>query len=246
MRRFGLIGYPLSHSFSKKYFTEKFQREGIDNCRYDNYPIDSINQLKELIQEPGLEGLNVTIPYKENVIAFLDERSEVVSKIQACNCIKLSNGKSYGYNTDVIGFELSLKKYLLPEHNKALILGTGGAAKAVAYVLETCGIEYTYVSRKSAINKSNHISYSEVTEDLITDHRLVINTTPLGMYPHTDAFPQLPYESLSPGHYLFDLIYNPEVTIFLKKGKERGAIVQNGLEMLIIQAEESWKIWNNK
>lgn len=243
MRLYGLIGYPLAHSFSKKYFTDKFEMEGLYNCVYENYPIVSIEKLKGILEvNPGLKGLNVTIPYKEQVIPFLDEPDEVVKKIHACNCIKIVDGKFYGYNTDVIGFEQSLKKTIQPYHTHALILGTGGAAKSVAFVLEKLQIEYRFVSRKS----SNHnLSYEQVTPSILANHLLIVNTTPLGMFPHVAEIPFLSYDSLTPKHFLFDLIYNPAKTSFLQKGEDKGAVVKNGYEMLVIQAEESWKIWNS-
>jgi shikimate dehydrogenase len=243
MRRFGLIGYPLSHSFSQKYFTEKFQREHITGAVYENYPIATIEELTGVLEKyPDLEGINVTIPYKEKVIPFLSQQTEVVQATGACNCIKISNGKLEGHNTDVAGFEVSLNKFLESYHKKALVLGTGGAAKAVHYVLKKRGIEFIEVSRNP--QGRQQISYNDV-DDVMHDHLLVVNTTPLGMYPNVDEFPPIAYDMLTPRHYLFDLTYNPTVTAFLKKGQEKGAIVKNGAEMLVIQAEESWKIWNS-
>lgn len=242
MRRFGLIGYPLSHSFSQKYFTEKFQREHISGCVYENFPIASIEELTDVLQKhPDLAGLNVTIPYKEKVLPFLSQQNEVVQAIGASNCIKIRNGKLEGYNTDVTGFEISLEKLLQPFHKKALVLGTGGAAKAVHYVLKKRGIEYLAVSRDP--KGPGQISYED-THSVLSDHLLVVNTTPLGTYPAIDEYPPLPYELLTNRHYLFDLTYNPPLTAFLQKGQEKGAAVLNGSEMLVIQAEESWRIWN--
>jgi shikimate dehydrogenase len=244
MRKFGLIGYPLSHSFSQKFFTEKFQKEGIADAVYQNFPLQNIETLSSLLQaEPGLNGLNVTIPYKEQVIPFLHYKNEVVEKTGACNCIKIQDGSLYGYNTDTIGFERSLKKKLQKRHSHALILGTGGAAKAVEYVLQQLGIEYRLVSRNPD-RSVNEIGYADIDASVIQSHTLIINTTPVGMFPKTHEYPSLPYQHLGPHHYLFDLVYNPEETAFLQKGKERGAAIMNGHEMLIIQAEESWKIWN--
>jgi shikimate dehydrogenase len=245
MRMFGLIGYPLSHSFSKKFFSEKFLNEGVTDCIYENFSIPSIEQFEQLITQTPLEGLNVTIPYKQQVIQYLHMTNKVVAKIGACNCIKFKNGKLYGYNTDTIGFEQSLKKYLLPHHTKAIILGTGGAAKAIMYVLEKLKISYISVSRNEAGKDTQFLSYETLTDDLIRSHTLIINTTPLGMYPDIDTYPPINYDLLTPLHYLFDAIYNPAMTLFLKKGKEKHASIQNGFDMLIIQAEESWKIWNN-
>jgi shikimate dehydrogenase len=246
MNLFGLIGFPLSHSFSKKYFTERFTREGIPDTAYENFPIASIEALPALIAaHPDLKGLNVTIPYKEAVIPFLTYQNEVVKETSACNCIKIENGELSGYNTDVIGFERTLSKFLLPIHNKALILGTGGAAKAVAYVLKRLGIEYKYVTRKSDAGDPSHISYQQLTDAHVSEHLLIVNTTPLGMYPDTERAPAINYELVTPRHYLFDLTYNPERTLFLRNGEQKGATIQNGYDMLVIQAEESWNIWND-
>jgi shikimate dehydrogenase len=242
MRRFGLIGYPLSHSFSQKYFTEKFQRENLTGCTYENFPIASVEELRDVLQShPDLEGLNVTIPYKEKVIPMLSWQHEVVQATGACNCIKIVNNKLCGYNTDVVGFEQSLAKQLQAVHRKALVLGTGGAAKAVQYVLQKRGIEYLTVSRQP--QGGNQIDYAAV-RNVLPEYLLVINTTPLGMYPAVEACPPLPYEQITPQHFLFDLIYNPPLTQFLQQGKNRGALIENGADMLVIQAEESWKIWN--
>lgn len=245
MRIFGLIGYPLSHSFSKGFFATKFKEEGITDCTYENFPIASIDEFERLLQqEPALEGLNVTIPYKEQVIPFLNWKSKVVQETGACNCIKLLDGRLYGFNTDTTGFKESLKKKLLPHHDKALILGTGGAAKAVGYVLEQLKIDHSYVTSSKRGSPGRVYKYDEITGKMLQSHTLLINTTPLGMYPNVKAAPPIDYHLLSTRHYLFDLVYNPEKTIFLKKGEEMGASIQNGFDMLIIQAEESWKIWN--
>jgi shikimate dehydrogenase len=242
MRKFGLIGYPLSHSFSQKYFTEKFRQLGITDCQYELYPIEDIAKLRTVLQDPELYGLNVTIPYKQAVLPFLHEKDAVVAAINACNCIRIADGVLRGYNTDTVGFEASLVRKLQPHHDRALILGTGGASKAVDHVLRKLGIEYLYVSRNVG---HGVLRYEEVTEDILRTHTLVINTTPLGMYPKVDECPPLPYEAIGPGHYLFDLVYNPDRTLFLRQGEERGALVENGYDMLIGQAEESWRIWNS-
>jgi shikimate dehydrogenase len=243
MRLFGLIGYPLSHSFSEKYFTGKFEREGLADCRYRLFSIEQIDELKNILdRHPDLCGLNVTIPYKEQVLHFLQETDDFVKQIKACNCIAIENGKLKGYNTDATGFERSLKEYLQPHHTRALILGTGGAAKAIEFVLNKLGIAYKHVSRKPS---AGNYSYEQLTADILADYTLVINTTPLGMYPAVTEAPPIPYESLTSAHYLFDLVYNPEKTLFLRKGEERGAAIKNGYEMLVIQAEESWRIWNS-
>lgn len=243
-RKYGLIGFPLSHSFSKGFFAEKFAKEHIVNTQYENYPIESVDQFHQLWQqEPQLEGINITIPHKKAVIPFLDHTSTVVNAINACNCIRKYNGKLYGYNTDVIGFEKSLQPFLLPHHQKALILGTGGAAAAVAWVLQKLGISFKYVSRSS--NGEEVISYEALNNTILHEHLLIINTSPVGMYPHVNEAPNLNYEALTDKHHLYDLIYNPAETLFLTKGKERGASIQNGLEMLHLQAEASWEIWNS-
>lgn len=243
-RKYGLIGFPLSHSFSKGFFAEKFAKEHIVNTQYENYPIESVDQFHQLWQqEPQLEGMNITIPYKKAVIPFLDHTSTVVNAINACNCIRKYNGKLYGYNTDVIGFEKSLQPFLQPHHQKALILGTGGAAAAVAWVLQKLGISFKYVSRSS--NGEEVISYEALNNTILQEHLLIINTSPVGMYPHVNEAPNLNYEALTDKHHLYDLIYNPAETLFLTKGKERGASIQNGLEMLHLQAEASWEIWNS-
>lgn len=242
MRLYGLIGYPLTHSFSKEYFTKKFKKDEIENCRYENFQLINIQELSQVISEhPDLHGINVTIPYKESVLTFLNEQDELVRQTGACNCIKIIKGKLIGYNTDVIGFERSLRSKLLPEHKNALILGTGGAAKAVEFVLKRNNIQYKYVSRKSS---PSSITYEQLTTRDLEENQLIINTTPVGMFPNVNEFPALPYETITPNHFLFDLIYNPEKTVFLKKGEEKRAIIQNGYDMLVYQAEESWKIWN--
>lgn len=242
MRLFGLIGYPLFHSFSKKFFSEKFEREGLSDCRYESFSIPSISDLTSIVkQNPELCGLNVTIPYKEQVLSFLDEKSVLVKKIKACNCIKIEMGKLTGHNTDAPAFEQSLREKLQTHHTKALILGTGGAAKAVEFSLEKLGITYKYVSRKPS---AKNFSYEQLTDTLIGEYTLIINTTPLGMHPNIVEAPPIPYHALSSAHYLFDLVYNPTKTLFLQKGDEQGATIKNGYEMLVLQAEESWRIWN--
>jgi len=243
MRRFGLIGKTLKHSFSKGYFTTKFQQQNIGNCHYELFELESIHQLPALIHTyPDLEGLNVTIPYKEEVTAFLEQKSEVVHEINACNCIHIKEGKLYGFNTDVIGFKTSLQPRLQSHHTKALILGSGGAAKAVTYALNEMKIESVVVSRRK---KFNELGYEDIDDQILDQYKLIINTTPLGMYPNVNDDPPIPYEYITARHFLFDLIYNPEKTSFLQRGEKQGAQIANGREMLVIQAEESWKIWNN-
>lgn len=242
MRRYGLIGYPLSHSFSQQYFTEKFAREGISDCVYETYAISDIGQLNEILKLPDLCGLNVTIPYKKQVLAFLDNSSYAVSEIGACNCIDIRNGKRTGHNTDVLGFEKSILPFLHAQHDKALILGTGGASAAVEFALKRLNIAVQYVSRTPA---EGVLGYSDLDEEIISEHLLIVNCTPLGTYPNVDEAPSIPYEFLTARHHLYDLVYNPAETKFLALGKARGATVQNGMDMLVLQAEESWRIWNS-
>lgn len=252
MRQFGLIGYPLSHSFSQKFFTEKFLQENIVNASYQNFPIPSMESFAALWKEnPKLEGLNVTIPYKKEVIPFLQHSSAVVQEIHACNCIRKFNNELYGYNTDVIGFEKSLLPFLKPHHTHALILGTGGAAAAVQWVLEKLNIQFQLVSRKTNTIEENtelkaSLSYDQLSASVIESHTLIINTSPVGMFPIVNESPSIAYECITAKHHLYDLVYNPTETLFMQKGLEKGATVQNGLAMLHIQAEESWAIWNAK
>lgn len=248
MKQYGLIGYPLSHSFSKKYFTEKFEKENIKNCEYNLFPIENINLLPQLIADnPTLMGLNVTIPYKESVISFLDELDETAKAVGAVNCIKITrNGNSLqlkGYNTDVYGFRQSIKPFLEIQHERALILGTGGASKAVAYVLKEIGIDTYFVSRGPK-TKDKMLSYEELNENVINAFKLIINTSPVGTFPNIADAPTIPYNFISPSHLLYDLVYNPPETEFLKRGKAQGASVVNGLSMLQQQAEEAWSVWN--
>jgi shikimate dehydrogenase len=242
MSLYGLIGYPLTHSFSRKYFTEKFEGAGLTDHRYENFPIRSIAELSRVLKNhPDLRGLNITIPYKEEVIAFLTEASDVVRKVGACNCIRIDGSSLAGYNTDVTGFEKTFLAKLGPQHKKALVLGTGGAAKAVLFVLQKLGLSFQLVSRKPGVNR---FSYDQLTPSIIREFQVIINTTPLGMFPNITELPPLPYQALTSNHYLYDLVYNPAKTGFLKRGEEQGALIHNGADMLVIQAEESWKIWN--
>jgi shikimate dehydrogenase len=243
---FGLIGYPLSHSFSKRYFTEKFMREGFEGCQYELFPLKDIAELPSLLDlHPNLQGLNVTIPYKEQVIPYLDELDEGAAAIGAVNTIKRAGGRLLGYNTDVYGFEQSLRSFLqaageTPGQLQALILGTGGSSKAVAFALRQLGIRFRFVSRHPG---PEALSYEEIDADRIRQYRLLVNTTPLGMSPKVEACPPLPYSALEPGHLLFDLVYNPALTAFLAKGQAQGAAIKNGLEMLELQAEKAWEVW---
>lgn len=242
MKTYGLIGLPLEHSFSKNYFSAKFEKDNIRDCAYKNFPLNAIDEFASLIKsETNLCGLNVTIPYKESVIKFLDSVTGEAKDIDAVNCIKIGNDKLIGYNTDCFGFENSIKPLLENHHTDALVLGSGGSSKAVRYVLKKSGINCVTVSSSRA---ANSISYEEVTDKIINRHLLIINTTPLGMFPKSGEAPPIPYSGIADKHLLFDLIYNPEETLFLRRGKEHGAKTKNGLEMLQLQAEESWRIWN--
>ncbi len=247
MKNYGLVGYPLTQSFSQKYFTKKFATETIE-AQYLNFSLETIGEFPEIVKETeNLSGLNVTIPYKEKVMAFLDTLDPVAQKVKAVNVIKLKKHHNatelIGYNSDVVGFELSLVPLLKPHHTQALILGTGGASKAVRYVLEKLGINYQFVSRKPRC--TNEIPYSEVTPEKLATTFLIINTTPLGMFPNLEGCPSLPYEAVTNKHLFYDLIYNPAETLFLAKAKQQGATIKNGEEMLILQAEEAWRIWNS-
>lgn len=246
MKKYGLIGYPLTHSFSKRYFTEKFESEKINSC-YDNYEIDKISRFPEIIKNnPELIGLNVTIPYKEQVIPYLDELNESAKEIGAVNTVKITRSGSViqlkGFNTDTFGFETSLKPLLKEHHKKALILGTGGASKALKYVLGKLGIEFISASIEEL--KENEIRYEEIDEKMMAERHLIINATPLGTYPKVETYPNIPYQFITEKHLLFDLVYNPEVTQFMAKGLEKGATVKNGYEMLLNQAIKSYEIWN--
>ncbi|WP_312135227.1 shikimate dehydrogenase [Sphingobacterium sp.] len=247
MKKLGLIGYPLGHSFSKKYYLEKFKNENIQGIDYDLYPISTIEEFPALYRgDSAFYGVNVTIPYKQAVIPYLNELSPEASAIGAVNCIQIiqTPGEDpylIGHNTDVIGFMNSLAPLLTEQHKAALILGNGGATKAVAYALEKLGISYQIVSRSKT---ADHITYDDLNTDIIRDHKLIINCSPVGTAPNIEQCPNIPYEGIDNSHLLYDLIYNPTETLFLKNGKERGAAIKNGLEMLILQAEENWKIWN--
>ena len=244
MKIYGLIGQSLSHSFSQKYFSDKFIAEQIEGCEYQNFELKDLDkEIPVLKNISNLFGLNVTIPYKSQIISFLDDATEECREMNACNCVQIKKGKWIGYNTDVIGFEKSFTPHLKPHHKKALILGTGGASKAVAFVLKKLGIDFLYVSRRKE-KSSSIIHYDDISVKILHDYNVVINTTPVGMFPNVDAYPQLPYEDISGQHYFFDLIYNPAKTLFLLKAEEKGAVIENGGKMLAIQAEESWTIWN--
>ena len=244
MRRFGLIGKNISYSFSESYFNSKFKNEGIEDATYQNFDIQTISELTTILSKTdNLKGLNVTIPYKEEVIPFLDKLNKKAKKIGAVNTIKINeNGKLIGYNTDCYGFKKSLKPLLKSNHRKAIILGTGGASKAVAFTLKELGIEYIYVSRKPS--ELTKITYNNLTQDLIKTHHIIINCSPVGTFPNIEQYPKIPYDAITNHHILYDLIYNPEETKFLKLGKENSATTINGLKMLKLQAEKAWRIWN--
>jgi shikimate dehydrogenase len=244
MRKFGLIGKKLVHSFSKRYFTHKFEQQNINDAVYELYELPTIAELTKLLQnEPGLTGLNVTVPYKETVIPYLDKLDESAARIGAVNTIKIVGGKTIGYNTDYIGFKNSLEQfYPVTEAGQALVLGSGGASKAVCTALQDLQINYAIISREP---RPGQLTYSNITPELLQNCFLIVNTTPLGMYPNVDTSPELPYEALTKQHYLYDLVYNPDDTLFLKKGKEAGAHTINGIAMLYGQAEAAWKIWQN-
>lgn len=248
MQKYGLIGYPLGHSFSKGYFNQKFESEKID-AEYVNFPIPSIKDFKNVLKEnPDLCGLNVTLPYKTQVIPYLDELTENAKQIGAVNVIKFAKGmfgkvKLIGHNTDIIGFKQSIEPLLNEGHKKALILGTGGASKAVFHGLKQLGIEATFVSRTPA---EGVLTYNILTDKIIDENKVIVNTTPVGMSPNISACPDIPYQKLTSSHLLYDLLYNPDETLFMKKGKEQGAVVKNGLEMLLLQAFAGWQIWNSK
>lgn len=247
MDKYGLIGYPLGHSFSKSYFNEKFENEKID-AEYINFEIPTLDSLPEILaSNPELKGLNVTIPYKEKVISYLDSISPEARAIGAVNVIRVdhkgNNAFLKGFNSDVIGFTKSIEPLLERFHKKALILGTGGASKAINFGLKSLGLETVFVSR---FERPGTIQYSQITPDIIQEYNVIVNCTPCGMYPHIDECPQLPYEAITSKNLLYDLLYNPDETLFMKKGALHGATVKNGLEMLLLQAFASWEFWHNK
>ncbi len=237
---YGIIGYPLTHSFSPAYFKSKFARLQL-NAMYMAYSLADISAFPALLKaNPGIKGLNVTIPYKESVMSYLHETDVVASVVGAVNCISIESGVKKGYNTDVVGFQRSLMPLLKGRHSKALILGTGGSSKAVAHVLRGLGIAIMHVS---ATGKTGALSYSDLTPEIVAEYKLIVNTTPVGMYPEVYASPSIPYSGVGQGHLLYDLIYNPVETQFLIRGKAQGAVIKNGFEMLVQQAEASWDIW---
>lgn len=243
MKRYALIGFPLGHSFSKAYFTEKFEKEQIADCVYENHPLEQIGAVKELLSERELCGFNVTIPYKEQIIPYLSDLSAEARAIGAVNCVNITPQGPVGHNTDCYGFTQSLLGLLGPARPDALILGTGGASKAVQYALQTLGISYCIVSRRTT---PELLTYDILNTDTIARYPLIINTTPLGTFPKAEELPPLPYDGIGRGHFLFDLVYNPAQTAFLAEGAKRGAATCNGYGMLIGQAEKSWEIWNQR
>ena len=242
MNIYGLLGRDIGYSFSRNFFSEFFKKENL-HCVYQNFDLTTINELKPILQNSDIKGMNVTIPYKEDIISFLDTLDPIAKEIGAVNVVKFEkNGKITGYNSDYYGFTESLKPLLNNQVKKALILGTGGASKAIAYALGKLHITYTFVSRNPGLKE---FSYQDLNQDIITDHKLIINCTPLGTHPDIKNHPDIPYQYLDKNHVLYDLIYNPEETTFMKRGKEKGATTSNGSKMLVLQAEKSWEIWNS-
>lgn len=246
MKTYGLIGYPLGHSFSQKYFTEKFQKENID-AEYRMFPLEKIEDIEQLLQStPTLVGFNVTIPYKQQIMRYLDDLDDEAREVGAVNVVKVSNidGKMLlkGYNSDIYGFYTSIKPFLKPHHKKALILGTGGASKAVCAMLSKLGIEYKFVSRTA---KPEMLTYEQIDQKILNEFTVIVNASPVGMHPNIDDCPALPYELLNERHLVYDLVYNPLKTKFLTLAEQQGADIKNGLEMLHLQAEEAWEIWNS-
>ena len=237
--RFGLIGRNISYSFSAEFFNKKFDKQNISDAVYEIFDLKEIEEVQKIFRDKSLKGINVTIPYKEKIKKYLDEISPEAAEIGAVNCISINQGIKKGYNTDVYGFEESLKPLLNKQHRAALILGSGGASKAVAYVLRKLEIDYKIVSRKG------EFSYKNLNREIIENHQLIINCTPLGTFPEINSKPEIPYEFLNSEHFLYDLVYNPEQTLFLTLAKSRGAQIKNGLEMLKLQAEKSWEIWSH-
>lgn len=247
MKRFGLIGYPLGHSFSQRYFTEKFAKENID-AEYNLYPIEKIEDVVKMMDDtPELAGFNVTIPYKQQIMPYLDELDDEAREVGAVNVVKVTwkDGKRHlkGYNSDIYGFYNSIKPLIKPEiHKKALILGTGGASKAVSAMLRKLGIEYRFVSRTA---KEGQLTYDDLTREVMGEYKVIVNCSPLGTFPNVESCPNIPYEYMTGEHLAYDLVYNPEETLFMKKAKEHGATTKNGLEMLHLQAEGAWRQWNS-
>ncbi len=242
IKTYGLIGFPLGHSFSQKYFTKKFEKENITDCEFKNFAIKNIEEIKTVISSnPTLKGFGVTIPYKEQILTYCSYLSDEVKAIGAANSIKVLDDKLYAYNTDIVGFENSFLELKQQHHKKALILGRGGASKAVQYVLAKNNIDFLIVSRAKS---NNTILYNQINETIIKNYAIIINCTPIGTSPNINECPQIPYELLTEKNYLYDLVYNPSNSLFLQNGKEKNALTKNGYDMLVLQAEASWKIWN--
>jgi len=242
MKQYGLIGYPLGHSFSRKYFSDKFAAENIKDVSYNLFPLESITMLPGLLKDhPAIMGLNVTIPYKKDVLPYLTNTIHLEG-LDACNCIRIKGDDLIGYNTDVTGFSESIRPLLQVQHTHALILGNGGATAAVRFALDRLGLKYAVVSRTKSIGVD--FLYEELDVQIMSDYTVIINTTPLGTSPEIQLSAPIPYRFINQKHLLYDLVYNPSVTSFMRKGLERGAVVKNGYDMLVIQAEESWKIWS--
>ena len=246
---YGLIGYPLGHSFSQTFFNQKFEAEGI-NARYENFAIPDIGDFMEVFAEtPNLDGLNVTIPYKQQVMAYLNDVDPVAQRVGAVNVIQVIRGKAdndfrlIGFNSDIVGFTRSIAPLLQPHHKRALVLGTGGASRAVCCGLQDVGVEPQLVSRTK---RDGVLTYDELTPEVMASHTVIVNTTPLGMYPHVDECPDIPYDLINSDFLCYDLLYNPDTTLFMKRAEEHGATVKNGLEMLLLQAFESWEIWTSR
>lgn len=243
MELYGLIGFPLGHSFSRKFFTEKFEREGLQ-AEYRNFEIEDARQMLDVVREhPELRGLNCTIPHKQAIMPMLDELSDMARRIGAVNVIRIRDGRLKGFNSDIIGFVESIRPLLQPHHTKALVLGTGGASKAICVGLEQLGIEWQYVSRKP---RPDGITYADLTADVMAQHTVIVNCSPVGMHPHNEDCPDIPYHLLRDKHLLYDLVYNPLETTFMKRGQDKGATTKNGLEMLHLQAIASWKFWHEE
>lgn len=243
MRQFGLIGRNISYSFSKSYFAEKFKNENIVDAVYNVFDLQQIDEVEKVFEIEGLVGFNVTIPYKQEIIPFLDELSPEAKAIGAVNTVLIKDGKRIGHNTDCYGFHHSIEPLLEPHHKKALVLGNGGAAKAVFYILDLLKIDYKIVSRTKT---ENHYSYDELNKEIIHNHQIIVNCSPVGTFPTIEIAPLLPYQFINENHLLYDLIYNPPLTKFLENGQQNGAKIKNGHEMLVLQAEKAWKIWNNR
>lgn len=245
-KRFGLVGKTLKHSFSKGYFTKKFEELALSNYSYENFEFENLESLQSFLKNEALslQGFNVTIPYKEVIIPFLDEVDEMALEIGAVNAVAIVEKKLIGYNTDYYGFLISIQPFLKVNHQKALILGTGGASKAVAQVFKTLKIPFTFVSRKE--NNSKYLTYQSLNQVIIESHQIIVNASPVGMFPNVEDCPDIPYEYLSSNHLVYDLVYNPAETLFLKNAKNCGAMTSNGLKMLEFQAEKAWEIWNRK